>query len=190
MSEANKNVAKEKPRFQQRYEDIITKAMQERFSFKNVMQIPKLEKIVINMGVTEATTDRKAVEAAAGDLALIAGQKPVITKAKQSNASFKIREGMALGCKVTLRGAQMYEFLDRLVTIALPRVRDFRGINGKSFDGRGNYAMGIQEHIIFPEIEYDKVDKIRGMDIIICTTAANDDEAKELLKAFDMPFKN
>jgi large subunit ribosomal protein L5 len=190
MSEANTNVAKEKPRFQQRYEDNIKKALLEKFGFKNVMQIPKLDKIVINMGVTEATTDRKAVEAAANDLALIAGQKPVITKAKQSNASFKIREGMALGCKVTLRGAQMYEFLDRLVTIALPRVRDFRGINGKSFDGRGNYAMGIQEHIIFPEIEYDKVDKIRGMDIIICTTAANDDEAKELLKAFDMPFKN
>jgi large subunit ribosomal protein L5 len=190
MSEANTNVAKEKPRFQQRYEDNIKKALLEKFGFKNVMQIPKLDKIVINMGVTEATTDRKAVEAAANDLALIAGQKPVITKAKQSNASFKIREGMALGCKVTLRGAQMYEFLDRLVTIALPRVRDFRGINGKSFDGRGNYAMGIQEHIIFPEIEYDKVDKIRGMDIIICTTASNTDEAKELLRAFDMPFKN
>jgi len=154
------------------------------------MQIPKLEKIVINMGVTEATVDRKAVTSAAEDLGLIAGQKPVITKAKKSNASFKVREGMDMGCKVTLRGERMYEFLDRFVTIALPRVRDFRGINGKSFDGRGNYAMGITEHIIFPEIAYDKVEKIRGMDIIICTTAVNDDEAKELLRGFEMPFKN
>jgi large subunit ribosomal protein L5 len=191
MSEAKKkNEAKAQPRLRQRYEDKIRKALQEKYGFKNNMQIPKLDKIVINMGVAEATTDRKAVESAADDLALIAGQKPVITKAKQSNASFKVREGMDIGCKVTLRGARMYEFLDRLVTIALPRVRDFRGINGKSFDGRGNYAMGIKEHIIFPEIEYDKVDKIRGMDIIICTTAANDDEAKELLRGFDMPFKN
>jgi len=190
MAKENKNVAKTKTRFQTRYENEICKALQEKFSFKNVMQTPKLDKIVINMGVSEATTDRKAVENAAADLALIVGQKPVITKAKTSNASFKVREGMDIGCKVTLRGAQMYEFLDRLVTIALPRVRDFRGINGKSFDGRGNYAMGIKEHIIFPEIEFDKVDKIRGMDIIICTTAANDDEAKELLKGFDMPFKN
>ncbi|MEM6811598.1 MAG: 50S ribosomal protein L5 [Pseudomonadota bacterium] len=178
------------PRFKQRYEQELRKGMQEKFSYKNEMQIPKLEKIVINMGVTEATTDRKAVEGAAEDLALIAGQRPVITKAKKSNASFKVREGMAIGAKVTLRGERMYEFLDRLVTIALPRVRDFRGINGKSFDGRGNYAMGIKEHIIFPEIDYDKVDKIRGMDIIICTTAANDDEAKELLRGFDLPFKN
>lgn len=190
MSKENKNVARVKPRLQIRYEEKISKALQEKYGFKNVMQTPKLDKIVINMGVTEATTDRKAVDAAVADLALIAGQKPVITKAKSSNASFKVREGMDLGCKVTLRGAQMYEFLDRLVTIALPRVRDFRGINGKSFDGRGNYAMGIKEQIIFPEIQYDKVDKIRGMDIIICTTASNDDEAKELLRAFDMPFKN
>ena len=189
-TEQNKNTARTKPRMQARYEDQIRKTLQEKYGFKNVMQTPKLDKIVINMGVSEATTDRKAVENAAADLALIAGQKPVITKAKTSNASFKVREGMDIGCKVTLRGAQMYEFLDRLVTIALPRVRDFRGINGKSFDGRGNYAMGIKEHIIFPEIEYDKVDKIRGMDIIICTTAANDDEAKELLKNFDMPFKS
>lgn len=187
MSEAKQT---EQPRFKQRYEKEIRKALQEKFGFKNEMQVPKLDKIVINMGVSEATTDRKAVDAAAGDLALIVGQKPVITKAKTSNASFKVREGMDIGCKVTLRGARMYEFLDRLVTIALPRVRDFRGINGKSFDGRGNYAMGIKEHIIFPEIEYDKVDKIRGMDIIICTTAANDDEAKELLKGFEMPFQN
>ena len=193
MSEAKKekkNVAGVKPRMLQRYEDTIRKALQDKYGFKNVMQTPKLDKIVINMGVSEATRDRKAVEAAAADLALIVGQKPVITKAKTSNASFKVREGMDIGCKVTLRGAQMYEFLDRLVTIALPRVRDFRGINGKSFDGRGNYAMGVKEHIIFPEIEFDKVDKIRGMDIIICTTAENDDEAKELLKGFDMPFKN
>jgi len=181
---------KEQPRFKQRYEKEIRKTLQEKFSYRNEMQIPKLEKIVINMGVTEATTDRKAVDSAANDLALIAGQKPIITKAKKSNASFKVREGMDIGCKVTLRGAQMYEFLDRLVTIALPRVRDFRGINGKSFDKGGNYAMGIKEHIIFPEIEYDKVDKIRGMDIIICTTATNTAEAKELLRAFDMPFKN
>lgn len=191
MSKAeNKNVAGVKTRLQTRYETDIRKALQEKFGFKNPMQTPKLDKIVINMGVSEATTDRKAVDAAAADLALIVGQKPVITKAKTSNASFKVREGMDIGCKVTLRGAQMYEFLDRLVTIALPRVRDFRGINGKSFDGRGNYAMGIKEHIIFPEIEYDKVDKIRGMDIIICTTAANDVEAKELLKGFDMPFSD
>lgn len=190
MSEAKKKQeSKALPRFKQRYQDEIRKALQEKFGFKNEMQIPKLDKIVINMGVTEATTDRKAVDAAVNDLALIVGQKPVITKAKKSNASFKVREGMDLGCKVTLRGAKMYEFLDRLVTIALPRVRDFRGVNDKSFDGRGNYAMGLKEHIIFPEIEYDKVDKIRGMDIIICTTAANDDEAKELLKGFDMPFK-
>ncbi len=187
MSAEKKNT---QPRFKKRYEKEIRKALQEKFGFKNEMQVPKLDKIVINMGVTEATTDRKAVEHAANDLALIAGQKPIITKAKKSNASFKVREGMDLGCKVTLRGTQMYEFLDRLVTIALPRVRDFRGINGKSFDGRGNYAMGVTEHIIFPEIEYDKVDKIRGMDIIICTTANNDDEAKELLRGFEMPFKD
>ena len=186
----NVNKAKTQPRFKQRYETVIRKALQEKYGFKNVMQTPKLDKIVINMGVSEATTDRKAVDSAAADLALIAGQKPVITKAKTSNASFKVREGMDLGCKVTLRGTHMYEFLDRLVTIALPRVRDFRGINGKSFDGRGNYAMGIKEHIIFPEIQYDKVDKIRGMDIIICTTASNDDEAKELLRGFDLPFSN
>jgi len=187
-AEKKENKATNKPRFKERYETQIRKALMEKFGFKNELQIPKLDKIVINMGVSEATTDRKAVDSAAADLALIVGQKPVITKAKTSNASFKVREGMDIGCKVTLRGARMYEFLDRLVTIALPRVRDFRGINGKSFDGRGNYAMGIKEHIIFPEIEYDKVDKIRGMDIIICTTAANDDEAKELLRNFDMPF--
>lgn len=189
-AEKNTNEAKAQTRFRQRYEGQIRKSLQEKYGYKNAMEIPKLEKIVINMGVTEATTDRKAVDQAANDLALISGQKPVITKARKSNASFKVREGMDLGCKVTLRGAQMYEFLDRLVTIALPRVRDFRGINGKSFDGRGNYALGIKEHIIFPEIQFDKVDKIRGMDIIICTTAANDEQAKELLRGFEMPFKD
>lgn len=179
-----------KPRYKDIYENEIVPALKEKYGYKNVHEIPKLEKIVINMGVGEATQDRKHIENAANDLGLIAGQKPVITKARQSNASFKIRDGQAIGCKVTLRKNQMYEFLDRLVTIALPRVRDFRGINGKSFDGRGNYAMGLTEHIIFPEIDYDKVDKIRGMDIVICTTAKNNEEAKELLRGFKLPFKN
>ena len=178
------------PRFQERYEQQIKADLKEKYGYKNDLQIPKLEKVVINMGVGDATQDRKAVENAANDLALITGQKPVVTRAKKSNASFKVREGMLMGCKVTLRRARMYEFLDRLVTIALPRVRDFRGINGKSFDGRGNYAFGIKEHIVFPEIDYDKVDKIRGMDIIICTSAANDEEAKELLRGFELPFRN
>jgi large subunit ribosomal protein L5 len=155
----------------------------------NVMAVPRLEKIVINMGVGEGTQDKKRVETAAGDLALIAGQKPIVTKSKKSIAQFKLREDMPVGCKVTLRGARMYEFLDRLVNIALPRQRDFRGINHKSFDGRGNYAMGLKEHLIFPEIDYDKVDKVLGMDIIICTTAKNDDQAFALLKAFNMPFR-
>ena len=179
-----------KARYQEIYENEIVPAMKESRGYTNPHTVPKLDKIVLNMGVTEATTDRKAVENAANDMALIAGQKPIITKAKKSNASFKIREEMALGCKVTLRGERMYEFLDRLVTIAMPRIRDFRGINGKSFDGRGNYAMGVTEHIVFPEIDFDKVDKIRGMDIVICTTAKTDDEAKELLKGFKLPFKN
>ena len=179
-----------KPRYQELYENEIVPALQEKYGYKNKHELPKLEKIVINQGVGDATQDRKHIENAANDMALIAGQKPVITKAKQSNASFKIREGMALGCKVTLRREKMYEFLDRLVTISMPRIRDFRGINGKSFDGRGNYAMGIKEHIIFPEINYDQVDKIRGMDIIICTSAKNDEEAKELLRGFKLPFKN
>ncbi len=179
-----------KPRYQELYETEVVPAMQEKFGYKNKHEIPKLDKIVLNMGVGEATQDRKHIENAVNDMALIAGQKPVITKAKQSNASFKIRDGQAIGCKVTLRGQQMYEFLDRFVTIALPRVRDFRGINGKSFDGRGNYAVGIKEHIIFPEINYDKVDKIRGLDIIICTTAENNEQAKELLKGFKLPFTN
>lgn len=177
-------------RYKELYEKEIVPALMEKYGYKNVHEIPKLEKIVINMGVGQATQDRKHIENAANDMTAIAGQKPVINKAKQSNASFKIREGMGIGCKVTLRRERMYEFLDRLVTIALPRVRDFRGINGKSFDGRGNYAMGLKEQIIFPEIEYDKIDQMRGMDIVICTTAKNNEEAKELLKGFKMPFKN
>ena len=178
-----------KPRYKELYEKEVIPAMDKKFGYKNPHQRPRLDKIVINMGVGEATQDRKHMENAVNDLTLISGQKPLINKARQSNASFKIREGQAIGTKVTLRGDRMYEFLDRLITIAMPRIRDFRGISAKSFDGRGNYAMGITEHIIFPEIEYDKVDKIRGMDIVICTTAANDEEARELLKCFKMPFK-
>jgi len=177
-------------RYQELYEKEIIPALNEKYGYKNKHEVPKLEKIVLNMGVGEATQNRAFIENAANDMGLIAGQKPIITKARQSNASFKVRDGMAIGCKVTLRGQRMYEFLDRLVTIALPRVRDFRGINGKSFDGRGNYAMGIKEHIIFPEIDYDKVDQIRGMDVVICTTAKNDEEAKELLRGFKLPFRN
>lgn len=178
------------PRFKERYDTKLKAELKERYGYKNDMEIPRLEKIVINMSITDAVTDRKAVEKAMEELALITGQKPVMTRAKKSNASFKLREGMPLGCKVTLRRNQMYEFLDRLVTIALPRVRDFRGVSHKSFDGRGNYAMGVKEQIIFPEIQYDKVDKVHGMDIIICTTAANDDEARELLRGFDLPFQD
>src|SRR5512146_1286821 len=176
------------PRLKADYEDRIAKAMTDRFGYKNRMEVPRLEKIVINMGVGEATQDKKRVETAASEMPAIAGQKPVITKAKTSIAQFKLREGMPIGCKVTLRRERMYEFLDRLVTIALPRVRDFRGLNPKSFDGRGNYAMGLKEQIIFPEISYDKIDKIRGMDIIITTTAGTDDEARALLRHFGMPF--
>lgn len=179
-----------KPRYKELYEKEISPALDAKFAYKNKHQRPRLDKIVINMGVGEATLDRKHMENAVEALTLISGQKPVVNKARKSNASFKIREGQAIGTKVTLRGERMYEFLDRFVTIALPRVRDFRGVNGKSFDGRGNYAVGIKEHIIFPEIEYDKVDKIRGMDIIICTTAKTDEEAKELLRGFKMPFIN
>lgn len=177
-------------RFKERYEKQIRANMQDKFGYKNQYAIPKLDKIVLNMGVGEASQNKGLIDGAVNDMALISGQKPVVVKAKKSNASFKLREGQPNGVKVTLRGQRMYEFLDRLVTIALPRVRDFRGINGKSFDGRGNYAMGITEHIVFPEIDYDKVDKIRGMDIVICTTAKTDEEAKELLRGFDMPFKN
>jgi large subunit ribosomal protein L5 len=154
------------------------------------MQVPRIEKIVLNMGIGEAVNDRKKVDNAAGDLAMIAGQRPVITRARKSIATYKLRENMPIGAKVTLRGDRMYEFLDRLVTIALPRVKDFRGLNPKSFDGRGNYALGLKEHIVFPEIDYDKVDQIWGMDVIVCTTASNDDEARELLRGFNFPFRS
>ncbi|MEO1207230.1 MAG: 50S ribosomal protein L5 [Pseudomonadota bacterium] len=178
-----------KPRMKKHYEDVVRSAMREKFGYKNIMQIPKLEKVVINMGVGDAVNDRKTVENASNDLALITGQKPVTTKARKSIAGFKVREGMALGTKVTLRGDRMYEFLDRLVTIAMPRIKDFRGLNPKSFDGRGNYAMGLKEHIVFPELDYDKVDQMRGMDIVVCTTAPNNDEARELLGGFNFPFR-
>lgn len=170
------------------YKDEIVDAMVKKFGYKNIMEVPKLEKIVINMGVGEAKDNAKALESAVKDLETIAGQKVVTTKAKKSVANFKLREGQAIGCKVTLRGEKMYEFLDRLVNLALPRVRDFRGVNPNAFDGRGNYALGIKEQIIFPEIEYDKVDKVRGMDIIFVTTAKTDEEARELLRQFNMPF--
>jgi len=176
-------------RLQEFYEETIRPALQEEFKYKSSMQVPKLEKIVINMGVGEASQDKKLINGALDDLTKIAGQKPIVTKAKKSIATYKLRDGMTVGCKVTLRHDRMYEFLDRLVNIALPRVRDFRGLNGKSFDGNGNYAMGIKEQLIFPEIDYDKVDRVRGMDVIICTTAKNDEEAKSLLRGFDMPFK-
>ena len=176
------------PRLKTVYGSTIKAALKEEFSYRNDMQIPRLEKIVLNMGVGEAVKDTKKVKAAAEELSLIAGQKAVITHAKKSIAGFRVRELMPLGCKVTLRGDKMYEFLDRLITIALPRVRDFRGVKGTSFDGRGNYAMGLKEHIVFPEINFDKVDEVLGMDIIICTTAKTDAEAKALLKHFNMPF--
>ena len=176
------------PRSRALYDTTVRDALREKFQYKNVMQVPKVEKVVLNMGIGEAVNDRKKVENAANDLSLIAGQKPVITRARNSIASFKVREGMALGAKVTLRGIRMYEFLDRLTTIALPRVKDFRGLNPKSFDGRGNFAMGLKEHIVFPEIDYDKVDEIWGMDIIVCTSAPNDDEARELLRQLNFPF--
>jgi large subunit ribosomal protein L5 len=180
--------SKYKARMQSIYEDKIVKAMTERFGYTNALQVPRLEKIVINMGVGEATQDKKKVDIAAGEMQQIAGQKPVIIKAKKSVAQFKLREGMPIGCKVTLRRERMYEFLDRLITIALPRVRDFRGVNPKSFDGRGNYAMGLKEQLIFPEISYDQIDKVRGMDVIVTTTANTDDEARELLRLFGFPF--
>jgi large subunit ribosomal protein L5 len=176
------------PRLKRDYDERIVQAMTERFGYKNRMEVPKLEKIVINMGVGEATQDKKRVETAAGEMQAISGQKPVITKAKKSIAQFKLREGMPIGCKVTLRRDRMFEFLDRLVTVALPRVRDFRGLNPRSFDGRGNYAMGLKEQIIFPEVNYDQIDKVRGMDVIITTTAKTDDEARELLRLFNFPF--
>ena len=177
-------------RLQEHYTKTVRDALVKEFSYKNAFEVPKLDKIVINMGVGEAVNDRKAVDGAVADLTAITGQKPVVTKSRTSIATFKLREGMAIGAKVTLRRDRMYEFVDRLVNIALPRVRDFRGLNGKSFDGRGNFAMGLKEQIVFPEIEYDKVDMVRGMDIIICTTAKTDAEAKALLRGFDFPFVN
>ena len=176
-------------RLRETYKNEIVDAMTKKFGYANVMQVPKLDKIVINMGVGEAKDNAKVLDAAVKDLETIAGQKAVLTRSKKSIANFKIREGLAIGCKVTLRGEKMYEFLDRLVNLALPRVRDFRGVNPNSFDGRGNYALGIKEQIIFPEIEYDKVDKVRGMDIIFVTTANTDEEARELLSLFNMPFQ-
>jgi len=179
-----------KPRLKSHYEKVVRDALMKKFGYKNVMQIPKLEKIVLNMGVGEAVNDRKKVDNAVGDLSLIAGQKPVVTRARKAIATYKLREGMAIGTKVTLRGDRMYEFLDRFVTIALPRVKDFRGLNPKSFDGRGNYATGLKEHIVFPEIDYDKVDSVLGLDVIVCTSARTDDEARELLKGFNFPFRS
>ena len=178
------------PRMKKHYEDVVRPAMIAEFGYKNAMEVPTIEKVVINMGVGEATADRKKVDNAAGDLAMIAGQKPVITKSRLAIAGFKLRENMVIGAKVTLRKDRMYEFLDRLITIALPRVKDFRGLNGKSFDGRGNYAMGLKEHIVFPEINYDQIDQMWGMDIVVCTTAKTDEEAKALLKEFQFPFVN
>ena len=176
------------PRMKSKYDAEIVKAMTEKFGYTNAIEVPKIEKIVLNMGVGEATQDKKKVEAAAAEMELIAGQKPVVTKAKKSIAQFKLREGMAIGCKVTLRRERMYEFLDRLITIAMPRIRDFRGVSPKSFDGRGNYAMGLKEQIVFPEINYDRIEKVRGMDIIVTTTAKTDEEARELLRLFGFPF--
>ena len=175
-------------RLKEMYQNTIMDNMMKKFGYKNVMQVPKLDKIVINMGVGEAKENPKALESAVKDMEIISGQKPVITKAKKSIANFKIREGLAIGCKVTLRGDKMYEFADRLINLALPRVRDFRGVNANAFDGRGNYALGIKEQLIFPEIEYDKVDKVRGMDVIFVTTAKTDEEARELVRLFNMPL--
>jgi large subunit ribosomal protein L5 len=177
-------------RLQEHYEKVVKPALMQEFGYQNPMQVPKLEKIVINMGVGEGTQDGKKVDAAANDLAVISGQKAVITRAKKSIATFKLRENLAIGCKVTLRRQRMYEFLDRLINIALPRVRDFRGVSPKSFDGRGNFALGLKEQLVFPEINYDQVDAVRGMDVIIVTTAKTDAEAKALLRGFQMPFVN
>ncbi len=175
-------------RLKQHYDTVVRPALMEEFKYQNPMQVPKVDKIVINMGVGEGASDQKKVQAAANELTLIAGQKPVITRARTSIATFKLREGMPVGCKVTLRKDRMYEFLDRLITIALPRVRDFRGVSPKSFDGRGNFSMGLKEQIVFPEINYDQVGEIRGMDVVICTTAKTDNEARALLRGFQMPF--
>ncbi|GLC29804.1 50S ribosomal protein L5 [Clostridium omnivorum] len=176
------------PRLKERYEKEVIPALMEKFSYNNIMEVPKLEKIVLNMGVGEAKDNAKVLESAVSDMQIITGQKPVITRAKKSIANFKIRENMPIGCKVTLRKAKMYEFADKLINIALPRVRDFRGVSDKSFDGRGNYSLGIREQLIFPEIEYDKIDKVRGMDIVFVTTAKTDEEARELLRFLGMPF--
>ena len=177
------------PRLKKHYEEVVRPKLIEQFGYKNPMQVPTIEKVVINMGVGEAVADSKKVQSAAAELALIAGQKPVITKARTSIATFKLREGQSIGAKVTLRRTRMYEFIDRLVNIALPRVRDFRGLNPKSFDGRGNFALGMKEQIVFPEIDYDKAEAVRGMDIIVCTTARTDDEARALLREFNFPFR-
>ncbi len=179
-----------KPRLKTHYEDVVRKELTEKFGYTNPMQIPKLEKIVLNMGVGDAVGDSKLVKKAVVDMALIAGQQPVTTKARKSIATFKLREEMEIGAKVTLRGARMFEFLDRLITVALPRVRDFRGLNGKSFDGRGNFAMGITEHIVFPEIDYDKIDRMWGFDVVVCTSAKTDEEARALLDGFNFPFRD
>ena len=178
-----------KPRLKSHYEKVVRDEMSKQFGYKNPMQIPRVEKVVLNMGVGEAVNDRKKVDAAAKDLAMISGQRPVITRARKSIATYKLRDGMPIGAKVTLRGDRMYEFLDRLVTIALPRVKDFRGLNPKSFDGRGNFALGLREHIVFPEINYDDVDEIWGMDVIVCTSAQSDEEARVLLRGFNFPFR-
>lgn len=176
-------------RLKDKYRNEIVSAMMQKFGYKNIMEVPKLEKVVVNMGVGEAIQNSKAMDAAVNDLSIITGQRPVVTKAKKSIAAFKLRQGMSIGCKVTLRGDRMYEFADKLISIALPRVRDFRGVSPKSFDGRGNYSLGVREQLIFPEIEYDKIDKVRGMDIIFVTTAKTDEEARELLRLMGMPFK-
>ena len=176
-------------RLQEKYQKEVVPALTEKFGYKNVMQLPKIEKIIINMGVGEAVGNPKALDSAVSDLTIISGQKPLLTRAKKSLAAWKLREGMPIGCKVTLRGVRMYQFLDKFMNVALPRVRDFRGVSGTAFDGRGNYAVGLKEQLIFPEIEYDKIDKIRGMNIVIVTTAQTDEEARELLKLMGMPFK-
>jgi large subunit ribosomal protein L5 len=176
-------------RLQEKYQQEVVPALTKKFGYKNVMQLPKIEKIIINMGVGEAVGNPKALDAAVKDLTIISGQKPLLTRAKKSLAAWKLRQGMPIGCKVTLRGVRMYQFLDKFMNVALPRVRDFRGVTDKSFDGRGNYAVGLKEQLIFPEIEYDKIDKIRGMNIVIVTTAKTDEEARELLKLMGMPFK-
>ena len=179
-----------KTRLEEHYVTAVRPVLVEKFGYSNVLEVPRVEKVIINMGVGSAVRDSKKIEFAVSDMTKISGQKPIVTRAKKANAAFKLREEMAIGCKVTLRNVRMYEFLDRLVTMALPRVRDFRGLNAKSFDGNGNYAMGIKEQIVFPEIEYDKVDEVRGMDIIVVTTAKSDDEARELLRGFQFPFAN